>query len=247
MTDRATQGSRGPRSKLAWALMTLASAVGVIVLLSLGIWQVQRLNWKLDLIDRVESRLEAPAVPAPGPQDWAAITPAGDEYRRVSLSGIYAYDSEVLVKAVTGRGAGFWVMTPLTLPEGWSVWINRGFVPSDRRESAARARPEGLQDVTGLLRITQPGGAFLRENDPQGGMWYSRDVSALSRSYGLTDAAPYFVDAGMGPDATALPVGGLTVVSFRNNHLSYALTWFAMAAGLAAGAWYVLSRDRSAA
>ena len=245
MTKGATHaGSRGPRSKVAWALMTLAMMAGVVVLLGLGIWQVQRLAWKTDLIARVEARVTAPATPAPGVENWDDITAQADEYRRIAVSGSFDYADEVLVQAVTSQGAGFWVMTPLATPEGWSVWINRGFVPSDRREASQRSRPEGVQQITGLLRITQPDGAFLRANDPAGDRWYSRDVQALSDTFDVPDHAPYFIDADAG-QAGQLPVGGLTVISFRNNHLSYALTWFAMAAGLAAGAFYVLRRDRS--
>lgn len=244
MTSRATPGSRGSRSGLAWALMTLASVVGVVVLLALGIWQMQRLQWKNDLIARVEARLAADPVPAPAPADWAAITPSGDEYRRVGLSGSYRFEAETLVKAVTDLGSGYWVMTPLVTPEGWTVWINRGFVPDARRAASERVQPAGVQQVSGLLRITQPEGAFLRANDPSAGRWYSRDIAALSARAGIAGQAPYFVDADRTGDAGALPVGGLTVVSFRNTHLSYALTWFAMAAGLAIGAWFVLSRDR---
>ena len=99
----------------------------------------------------------------------------------------------------------------------------------DRREAADRARPDGTVEVTGLLRMTQPDGAFLRKNDPQAGRWYSRDVAALSAQHGIAQAAPYFIDAEAGAD-DRLPIGGLTVVSFRNNHLGYALTWFALAA-----------------
>ncbi|WP_246098635.1 SURF1 family protein [Paracoccus laeviglucosivorans] len=224
--------------------MALASVAGVVVLLGLGIWQVQRLAWKTDLIARVEARVSAPVMPAPGPDGWAAINAQSDEYRHVAVSGSFDYTDEVLVQAVTTQGSGFWVMTPLTTPDGWSVWINRGFVPSDRREAADRARPDGAQQITGLLRITQPDGAFLRANDPAGGRWFSRDVAALSQNFAVSDPAPYFIDADA-RQAGQLPVGGLTVVSFRNSHLSYALTWFAMAAGLAAGAFYVLRRDRS--
>lgn len=96
--------------------------------------------------------------------------------------------------------------------------------------------------MTGLLRITQPGGGFLRANDPQAGRWFSRDVAAMSAAQGVTQAAPYFIDADAQGAAASLPVGGLTVISFRNSHLSYALTWFAMALGLTLGAWYALYR-----
>lgn len=237
MTEGATE-----RSRLARILMTLAAAVGVILLSGLGIWQVERLQWKTALIARVEQRVHAAPVAAPGPGDWAGIEAQTDEYRRIAVAGRYDFPAERLAKAVTGQGSGFWVMTPLTSDAGWTVWINRGFVPDDRREATNRARPEGPQQVTGLLRISQPGGGFLRANDPAAGRWYSRDVAALSQAAGLPDAAPYFIDADAGPDAAALPVGGLTVISFRNSHLSYALTWFAMAAGLAFGTWYALYR-----
>lgn len=225
--------------------MTLAAGAGVLFLSGLGIWQMQRLQWKTDLIARVEARLAAPAVAAPGPAAWSGITATADEYRRVAVTGRYELADEVLVKAVTAEGAGFWVMAPLTTAEGWRVWINRGFVPAARRAAGDRSRPEAAQQqVTGLLRISQPDGAFLRRNDPQGGQWYSRDIAALSQHYGLRDAAPYFIDADAAqPDM--LPIGGLTVVRFHNSHLTYALTWFAMAIGLGAGAWHVLRRDRS--
>lgn len=228
--------------------MALAAAVGVICLSGLGIWQVQRLQWKTDLIARVEARLAAPPVAAPGPAAWTGLAAVSDEYRRVAVSGRYDPAAEVLVQAVTSRGAGFWVMTPLTTPEGWRVWINRGFVPAQQRAASDRDLPQGQVQLSGLLRMTQPDGAFLRQNDPEAGRWYSRDVAALSRHFAVADAAPYFIDAEAAQPATdALPVAGLTVVSFRNSHLSYALTWFAMAIGLAVGAWFVLRGARSGA
>jgi surfeit locus 1 family protein len=84
--------------------------------------------------------------------------------------------------------------------------------------------------VTGLLRASEPGGGFLRANDPADGRWYSRDVAAIAEAEGVGPVAPYFIDAGATPNPRGLPVGGLTVVSFRNTHLAYALTWFALAA-----------------
>jgi surfeit locus 1 family protein len=88
--------------------------------------------------------------------------------------------------------------------------------------------------VTGLLRLTEPKGGFLRANDPAADRWYSRDVEAMAAARGLTDTAPYFIDADATPNPGGLPVGGLTVVAFRNSHLVYALTWFALALMLAA-------------
>ncbi|MTE00394.1 SURF1 family protein [Paracoccus sp. YIM 132242] len=204
--------------------------------MGLGLWQVQRLAWKSDLIARVDARVAAAPVPAPGPADWAGLTADNAEYRRVSVTGDYVPDSDVLVQAVTERGAGFWVMTPLVTRQGWPVLVNRGFVAADRRDD--RPLPAGPQTVTGLLRLSQPDGAFLRANDPEAGRWYSRDTQAIAATLGLTDAAPYFIDADRAGEGQ--PIGGLTVTAFRNSHLSYALTWFAMAGGLVVLTAYAL-------
>lgn len=214
----------------------------VAVLTGLGIWQVQRLGWKSDLIARVDARLAAPVVKAPTPPDWPALSAQADEYRRVSLTGSYLPEADALVKAVTEYGAGYWVMSPLQVPEGWIVWINRGFVPQDRNTVSDRPLPSGRQRVIGLLRMSQPGGAFLRSNDPGNDRWYSRDVQALARTRDLDGVAPYFIDAARN-DQNRFPVSGLTVVKFRNPHLGYALTWFALALGLAISSFILLRRE----
>ncbi len=77
--------------------------------------------------------------------------------------------------------------------------------------------------------MSEPKGGFLRSNDPAADRWYSRDVAAISAARGLTDTAPYFIDADATANPGGLPVGGLTVIAFRNTHLVYALTWFALA------------------
>jgi surfeit locus 1 family protein len=216
-----------------------------LVFVSLGTWQIQRLFWKLDLIARVDARVHA--APTPPPSDWANITADRDEYRHVTATGTFDHEKEVLVQAVTERGAGFWVVSPLRQDNRTTILINRGFVPADRREAASRADGEtaGTIQVTGLLRITEPGGAFLRSNDPNGGRWYSRDVAAIATAKGLTNIAPYFIDADATPNPGGLPVGGLTVVQFRNTHLVYAITWHAMAL-MSAGAAVFVYRRRSA-
>ena len=214
------------------------------VFLALGTWQVQRLFWKLDLIARVEARIHAAPVPAPE----GAVDPIRDEYRRVTATGHFEHDRSVLVQAVTERGAGFWVMTPLRQADGSTILVNRGFVPTDRRSPADRVAselPAGPVTVTGLLRLPEPGGAFLRANDPVNDRWFSRDVAAIAAAKGLSGVAPYFIDADATPNPGGLPVGGLTVVAFRNSHLVYALTWYALAA-MSAGAAYGVMRRRLA-
>ena len=163
--------------------------------LALGGWQVQRLAWKTHLIAQVDARVHAAAVAAPGPTQWAGVTRDKDQYRRVTVRGRFLHDKETLVQAVTDAGGGFWVMTPLVDDRGFTVLINRGFVPSGRRDPAVRAdgQVEGPQTVRGLLRITEPKGGFLRANDPAGDRWRSRDVAAIAARRDLTTVAPYFL------------------------------------------------------
>ena len=208
----------------------LGAAFVFLTLVGLGTWQVQRRAWKLDLIARTETRVQAPAVPAPSPAAWDRVGP-DDAYRHVTLAGRFLHDRETLVQAVTDYGAGSWVLTPLRREDGSLVLVNRGFVPGDRKDPATRREGQVAEAVrvTGLLRLTEPGGAFLRANDPAGNRWYSRDVAAIAAARGLSDVAPYFVDADATPNPGGLPLGGLTVVAFPNNHLVYAVTWYGLA------------------
>lgn len=229
-----------------FVLLILFCLFGIAVFTVLGIWQVERRAWKLALIDRVESRVHMRPVAAPGPDQWPLVNRADDEYRAVHVSGHFSNDREALVEASTARGMGFWVVTPLETDDGFTVLINRGFVPRDRRDPATRAAGQiaGETTVTGLLRMTEPRGAFLRTNDPAANLWYSRDVEAIAKARGLLNVAPYFIDAGPAPNPGELPIGGLTVVSFYNNHLIYAVTWFALALMLAAALFRVVTERR---
>lgn len=220
----------------------------VLVFLGLGTWQVQRLFWKLDLIARVDARIHAEPVDAPLPAQWGEITQAKDEYRRLKVTGKFQNDKETLVQAVTELGPGFWVLTPLVTPARGTILINRGYVPSDKRDASARkeGQPEGNVSIVGLMRLTEPGGGFLRSNDPTNDRWYSRDVAAIAASRDLKNVAPYFIDADSTPNPGGYPVGGLTVVKFRNSHLVYAITWYALAAMSAFAVYYLLRQSKRA-
>ena len=200
----------------------------------LGVWQVQRMHWKHDLIARVDARLHAAPVETPSRKRLMAQPPGAFDYLRVKLSGTYAGSHTALVRAATELGTGYWTMTPMHLDDGRTVWVNRGFVPSGTTAArAGKATPSGTVAVVGLVRSSEPGGSLLQSNRPQDDRWYSRDVAALSKARHVTDAAPVFVDAqtetATSPSGIFKPVPGLTVIRFPDNHLQYALTWFAMA------------------
>ncbi|MFK4057511.1 SURF1 family protein [Brevundimonas sp. NPDC046655] len=212
---------------------------------ALGVWQVQRLAWKQDLIRQVDARIHAAPVAAPPPGQ--IITRQADQYRRVVVSGRFDHRREALVKAVTDLGPGYWVVTPLTTDQGFTVLINRGFVPPERRKAADRAAGQigGPHTVVGLLRLSEPDGGFLRANDPAGDRWFSRDVTAIAKARGLEGpVASYFIDADATPNPGGWPRGGLTVVRFANSHLIYALTWFGLALMSAAGFVFFLREER---
>ncbi|SCB43690.1 surfeit locus 1 family protein [Bradyrhizobium shewense] len=233
MTSKASGAHGKAAHPSLW--LTVLSLTAFVLLIALGVWQIERRAWKLALIDRVEQRVHAPAQPIPSPASWPAVSAANDEYRHVSFTGRFLHDRETLVQAVTEEGPGYWVLTPLQRNDGTQVLVNRGFVPSERRDASTRrdGNPDGQVEITGLLRITEPKGGFLRNNVPQHNRWYSRDVAAIATARGLHDVAPFFVDADAGSQSGSGPIGGLTVVSFPNNHLIYALTWFALAFMLA--------------
>lgn len=203
----------------------------------MGVWQIERLGWKRDLIETVNARLVAPPVAPPSGQGWSP----DQAYRRVIVDGVFLYDRSTPVQALTERGAGWWLMTPLRTDAG-TILINQGFVSTkDWRDTAPTP---GRVSVVGLLRADEPGGGFLRANAPAEGRWYSRDITAIARARGLAGpVAPYFIDAAASGSDTG-PVGGLTVVRFSNNHLSYALTWFALCGLSLAGAGIVLRHGR---
>lgn len=234
-----------PLSRTAKTLLALLAVVSFAGLMSLGVWQLHRLSWKLDLIARTERMLAAAPVAAPGPAEWPRIG-RGDTYRRVRIEGTFRHDLEACTQAVTELGPGCWVITPLHTSAGWWLLVNRGFVELTRRDSATRANGQvtGTVTVEGLLRLTEPKGGFLRDNDAASNRWYSRDVAAIAAARGLPagEVAPYFVDAVASIEGG--PVGGLTVVRFHNSHLVYALTWFGLALMVPVGGVLVIRRER---
>jgi surfeit locus 1 family protein len=247
-------GMTRPRSVVR-ILLAIVGLFLIVLFAGLGTWQVQRLQWKLDLIERVDTRVHAAPVAPPDAAHWAQVAKDSHEYRHVRLAGHFLYEYSTPVQAVSELGAGYWLLTPLCTTDGSIVLVNRGFIPAaDNRGGRYPARRAsgnpcaGLSGaphvLSGLLRIAEPDGGFLRENDPPRNRWFSRDVAAIAAARGLSGVAPFFVDAARAQDpadAPEHPVGGLTVISFQNNHLVYAITWYALAL-MVAGAWWYVAR-----
>ncbi len=201
------------------ALLALAA-----VFVALGVWQVQRLAWKTRLIAQTDRAIHAPPV------DPAALPPGElTPYRRLAVSGHFLPQATTLVTGTSELGTGYWELVPLANDRGGTVMINRGFLPQGSRIAAARAAvPAGPVHIEGLLRLTEPGGTWLRANQPARDRWYSRDVAAIAARRGVVVDPRLFIDSWQAP-VPGQPVGGLTIVAFPNSHLGYALTWFAMA------------------
>jgi surfeit locus 1 family protein len=245
---------RAPRSAAALAALFGALGLACAGFAALGAWQVERLAWKQALVARVERQVHAAPTEAPGAAAWPGLQREADEYRRVSVRGEFVHAKETLVAATTALGSGYWVMTPLRSEQGHWVLVNRGFVPPEWRDRARRGadEPVGVQTVTGLLRLSEPGGRLWQHNDPVAGRWYSRDVAAMAAARELgpaaagTPVAPYFIDAAADAGAApgAWPRPGLTVLHFSNNHRVYAATWWALAAMAACAIGYLVIDER---
>ena len=227
-------------------LPAVLTCVALVVLASLGNWQVRRLAWKEDLIARVEGRPSSAPVDFRNESFLAIGEPVAfleaNEYRPMLLTGEYAAGGEVLVFTSLSRprgrfgGPGYWVMTPFVKPpSGAAVLVNRGFVP-EGREDAYAAPPGGEQTIEGLVRAAETGSWFTPEPKPDERVFFARNPERLARTTGLADVVgSFFIDLGApASPPSGLPQAGETRMSFPNNHLQYALTWYGLAAALLA-------------
>ena len=200
----------------------------------LGIWQLQRLAWKNELIAAVEARAELAPDPILPAALWDGIFPDDYDFRPLTLSGEFAPDAPVLVftSLAEPRGAfggpGFWVMQLFVLQGGGRIWVNRGFVP-EGGAGAVPPAPSGSQVLSGLMRRPEQANWFSPAADPANRRDFIRDPGRFPAPEGVPGAvvAPFTVDLLAGVEA--LPQAGETVLEFPNRHFEYALTWLALA------------------
>lgn len=201
----------------------LFGAVGVAILLAMGFWQVERLEWKTALIGEIEARLAAGPVELP-----ARVDPARDRLLRVAVPGTLGQGELHVISSLRPWGPGYRVVAPLALEDGRRVLLDRGFVPMDMKEPADR--PGALAagdavDVTGLLLWPAETDGYTPEPDLGRNIWFARDVDAMARAL---DTAPVMVVAeSAGPADWPRPVP--PGVDVPNRHLEYAITWFGLA------------------
>lgn len=217
------------RRSLLWP--TVWSAFGLLLLLGLGTWQVQRLSWKEGLIAQRNAALAA--APVPLPKTLAEATAL--EFHPVRAEGQFLNDRELYLNAQSLKGdQGFHVVTPFRLSDGEILFVDRGFVPTEHEAPAPHQAGDidGPTAVTGLLRLPEPAGWFTPPNEPQKNSWFSIDLPAMAAAAHVGAALPFYIDADATPNAGGWPQGGQTITELPNNHLQYAITWFALAAAL---------------
>jgi surfeit locus 1 family protein len=225
------------RRGLFWpAVMTV---IALPILIGLGVWQLQRLEWKTGLLDRLRAAIAAGVSRPAAAQDFA-------EFELVEVSGVFDHARERYVFTSRNAQAGYLVFTPLR-PSGCAVetcevWVNRGFVTAEKRDPAVRptGQIEGEVRVRGMARRPEANTWFAPSPDAARNIWFA--TSFLSAPYIEADATPNPGGWPRGRDAKSF------LSSIPNNHAAYAFTWFSLAVILAItfGA-YVHSRRNEAA
>src|SRR5262245_667622 len=257
------------QAELVWP--TVATLVGLAVLIGLGTWQLERKRWKEDLIAKIAAGVKAepilispldPALlsrlkdPTPDPESVVVLT---EEYTHVAVRGRFHHDKEQYLYAPSSAGLGWHVYTPLELASQQVVWINRGFVPDARKAPATRLEGEigGEVEVRGLVRLPAGKGMFTPENDVQKNLWYWPDLTAMTAAAfpGAPKPGPgsppqpakawnLVIEADARPEPPGgLPRGGVTRLDLPNRHLEYAITWYGLALTLI-GVYLVFAINR---
>jgi surfeit locus 1 family protein len=226
---------------LGW--QSLCVGLALALLMSLGFWQLRRLDWKEALIARVEARANLAPVALPPLSDWPRL--AADDYdiRHVQMRGRFDFAGLALVFSQApprgGMEPGFLVLTPLRLESGGVVLVNRGFVAQSKAAGGAwRSGPGGAVTITGLMRSPQARNSFTPADDPAKSQWYTLDPVNIAAALKLEEAAPFLVQQDSGGESALGQADGLSRVftgapEIPNNHFSYAVTWFGLAAALA--------------
>lgn len=196
----------------------LLGLVGAAILLSLGVWQLQRLAWKEAILADISARISAAPVGLPAVPD-----PAADRYLPVRLTGAFAGDHLDVLVSRKQLGAGVRVIEAFQTDDGRRVMVDRGFVPEDQRSAP---RVSGPASVVGNLHWPEEVDGFTPPPDARTGLWFARDVPAMAAQLSTEPLLIVARDA-TGPGIEPLPVD---TSGIPNDHLGYAIQWFGLAA-----------------
>jgi surfeit locus 1 family protein len=214
--------------------LSLVGGLGLAVLLSLGIWQVQRMTWKEGLLETIEARIAADPVPLP-----TAPSEEQDRYRAVAVSGEIE-DRELHIFWVTKEAeTGYRIISPLVTPEGRRVLLDRGFVPAAAKDAA---RMSGASAITGNLLWPDDGDWTTPAPEVDTNILYARDVDYMAKRLDTEPVLIVVRTTSSDAEVTPQPV---TTAGIPNNHLQYAITWFSLALIWAAMTAYFLRRSRA--
>lgn len=189
------------------------------LLFGLGIWQLQRLEWKTDLLAKIEHTSEMEALgnlPSDLSDDYL--------YRHVMLTGRFLHDQKFLLAgSKQHEGPGFYVLTPFVLEDdGRVILINRGFSPEDKE-----TRPEGIITIEGTIRPPRQKRLFMPTNREKRNVWFYEDLPLMEKRVGEA-LLPYIVEITGEKQAGIYPIPSDGKVIMRNDHLHYAFTWFSI-------------------
>jgi len=218
--------------------MTLA---GLVILIGLGVWQLDRKVWKENLITTLNTRLGRAPEDLPPRASWAQLREDKEEFRRVVFPAEFLDGEEALVYTAGSplrpdvKGPGYWVFAPARLAGGSIILVNRGFVPADRKDPGTRSEgaPHGTVDIVGVLRWPETRNSFTPADDPKNNVWFLRDSNSIAKFKTWLTAAPFYIDQEGPVPPGALPKPGKLEVRLPDNHLQYAITWFGLALALA--------------
>lgn len=197
----------------------LLGVAGCGVLVSLGLWQVERLGWKEEILAGISKRLAAPPVPLP-----ATPREATDEYTRVTLAGTPTGEELHVLVSGTDAGTGYRVISRFEASDGRFVLLDQGLLPLDAKDAAPLTAP---MQVTATLLWPDDRNSSTPDPDLAKNIWFARDTVTMSEAL-RTD--PIMVVATSttpaDPRLTPLPVA---TAGIKNDHLEYAITWFSLA------------------
>jgi len=215
---------------------TLVSLPILVLSLGLGIWQMERREWKRDILDRIAANQAAAPISL---DELLSGTPLRHEYGRVKIGGTFLFDKEYFLAARSLKNkVGHQVVVPLKTDDGRIVLFDRGWIPQERKDPAKRAegQPAGRVELVGVVRRNQERRQFAPENVPDKNVWFHVDVPLMRKMAGaLPDPKldTFFLDADATPNPGGVPVGGQTRFDIPNDHLQYAITWFLIAVAMA--------------